>query len=34
MVWIIIAAVCIILLAAESCFIIPDKLPFIRKKVE
>ena len=33
MVWIVVAVV-IILLAAEACFIIPDKLPFIRKKVK
>ena len=34
MAWIIIGAVCIILLAAEACYVIPDKLPFIRKKVK
>ena len=32
MAWIIIGAVMIILLAAEACFIIPDKMPWNRRK--
>ena len=32
MAWIIIGAVCIILLAAEACYIIPDKMPWHRRK--
>ncbi len=32
MVWIIIVAICVILLAAEAVFILPDKLPWNRKK--
>ena len=31
-VWIVIGAVCVIALAAEACLIIPDKMPWNRKK--
>lgn len=32
MVWIIIGIVCVIVLAAEAVFIMPDKMPWNRKK--
>lgn len=32
MVWIVIGTVCVIVLAAEAVFILPDKMPWNRKK--
>ena len=32
MIWIILGAICVIVLAAEAVFILPDKMPWNRKK--
>ena len=33
-VWIVIVVICVIMLAAEALIIIPDKIPFLRKRVQ